>query len=698
MHLKPTCWSFSQLQTKGPVSATRTAIRIDIQLLRAVAVLSVIVFHFWPNRLVGGFAGVDVFFVISGFLITALIVREVTATGKLSLVNFWMRRIRRILPAALVVIAATATTVMVIGSSELISSIGRHVFASTFSFENILLAAEKSDYFESENALSPLQHFWSLAVEEQFYVVWPLVVLLVVVATRRATRRIGVLTAVTSVAVIASAVFALWLMLTGDVGAYYNSFARAWELGLGALVAILAARERPLVNGAGATVVNRIAWVLLIASFAVPGLASGVPSWGVAPAVLLTAVIIATGNRVTSRQPNALTRGFVAIGSWVGDRSFSLYLWHWPILILTPYLIGGDLDTVSKLIAIAVAFGLSELTYRFVETPVRVSRAPFLRKATIVGPIAAVTSVALVATVLATSVALTPAPPVPFDSDATNDSKSSFFDENRLILKGIDVTGVAPFCDGAGAWLFDCDPLNDAPVSVADRVNDPCDRMQPCEIGSAASDVTVAFIGDSHARELKTTLDLVGRFLDWRVVSFTMSACPLVHGDTRCDVRNKQFLDRALAGEFDLVITSQSAPPMDSKAAAAGSSDPEADYRDAFAAIVASGTPVATFRDNPSLDDATLRCKRINFDDPNACAMSPDNAYRTVDHAANAAAALGVHVIDMSSIFCRDAVCPMAIGGLHVYRDDDHVTREFNLTLAPFIAADLAGAQLIRTE
>lgn len=674
-----------------------TTIRIDIQLLRAVAVLSVIVFHFWPNRLVSGFAGVDVFFVISGFLITALIVREVTATGKLSLVNFWMRRIRRILPAALVVIAATAATVMVIGSSEMISSIGRHVFASTFSFENILLAAEQSDYFESENALSPLQHFWSLAVEEQFYVVWPLVVLLVVVATRRATRRIGVLATVTSVAIVASAAFALWLTVTGDVGAYYNSFARAWELGLGALVAILAARERPLVNRVGATVVNRIAWVLLIASFAVPGLASGVPSWGVAPAVLLTAVIIATGNRVTSRQPNALTRGFVAIGSWVGDRSFSLYLWHWPILILTPYLIGGDLDTVSKLIAIAVAFGLSEVTYRLVETPVRVSRAPFLRKATIVGPIATVTSAALVAGVLATSVALNPPTPAPFEPGETVDADSSFFDENRVILKGIDVTGVAPFCDGAGAWLFDCENLNDAPVSVADRVNDPCDRMQPCEIGNGASGVTVAFIGDSHARELKTTMDLVGQFLEWRVVSFTMSACPLVNGDTKCEIRNQQFLDRALAGEFDLIITSQSAPPTDSKAAA-GSSDPEADYRDAFATIVASGTPVATFRDNPSLDDATLRCKRINFDDPNACEMSPDIAYRTVDHAANAAAALGVHVIDMSSIFCRDAVCPMAIGGLHVYRDDDHVTREFNLTLAPFIAADLAGARLIRTE
>lgn len=592
---------------------------------------------------------------------------------------------------------------MVFGSPDLISSIGRHVFASAFSFENILLAAEQSDYFQSENALSPLQHFWSLAVEEQFYVVWPLVVLLVVVATRQVTRRIGVLATVTAVAIVASAAFALWLTVTGDVGAYYNSFARAWELGLGALVAILVARERPLAGEAGtstgATVVNRIAWVLLIASFAVPGLASGVPSWGVAPAVLLTAVIIATGNRVTARQPNALTSRLVAIGSWVGDRSFSLYLWHWPILILTPYLIGDDLGTVSKLVAIAVAFGLSEVTYRFVETPVRVSRAPFLRKATIVGPIAAVTSAALVATVMATSVALTPPPLAPFDPSAASDTDSSFFDENRVILEGIDVTGVAPFCDGAGSWLFDCDNLNDAPRRDLGNTDDSCNRVEPCEFGDTSSDTTVAFIGDSHALDLKEAMDTVGKLLGWRILSLTKSSCPLVNStDELCTDRNDAVLSLIEAGTFDLVITAQAVGVMKSRALENGSDDPESDYRDVFAAIVASGTPVATFRDNPALTDTVLACARLNFSDPGRCTLTTSDGFRKTDHAVNAAKSLGLHVIDMSAVFCHDGECPLAIGGQRVFRGDDHVNRRFNATLAPFIAADLAGARLIRTE
>ena len=129
-----------------------------------------------------------------------------------------------------------------------------------------------------------------------------------------------------------------------------------------------------------------------------------------------------------------------------------------------------------------------------------------------------------------------------------------------------------------------------------------------------------------------------------------------------------------------------------------GASATEASYRSVFGSILKSGTPVATFRDNPTLNKSTLNCKRINFSDPNVCRFTPKTAFRNDDNAVNVATALGIHVIDMSAAFCHDGVCPLAMGGLNVYRDGDHANRDFNETLAPLIAADLAGARLIRTE
>jgi peptidoglycan/LPS O-acetylase OafA/YrhL len=665
-------------------------IRVDIQLLRAAAVLSVVAFHFWPNRVVSGFAGVDVFFVISGFLITALIVREIESTRKLSLVNFWMRRIRRILPASIVVIAATAGVVMWIGSSELLESIGRHVFASAFSGENILLALDQADYFRSAEAPSPLQHFWSLAVEEQFYFVWPVVVLLVVAVTRTFSQTVRALNTVIVSIVIASAAFAVFLTAVNEPSGYYNSLARAWELGLGAFVAILGARGTPRLSAGVATVINRVAWVLLLATFAIPDLETGVPSWGVSPAVILTAIIIATGNRRPATATNVVARTVRGVGHWVGDRSFSLYLWHWPILILAPYVLKVELTAMHKIAAIALAFVLSELSYRFIETPARMTRRPIMRNPFIVAPLAGLTSAALVASVAFAAVVVTPPPLVPFNPSNATATDSSFFDQPRVIRKGMDVTGIARYCDGAGSWLFDCDSEFDLPIPLAGKTKDPCDRIEPCEIGNLASTVTVAFVGDSHSRELKNAMDVVGKLLNWRIESFTKSACQLkkVSDNPNCQERDKQVLKRTRAGEFDLVITAQYT----------GASATEASYRSAFSAILKSGTPVATFRDNPTLNKSALDCKRINFSDPNVCRFTPKTAFRNDDNAVKAAIALGIHVIDMSAVFCHDGVCPLAMGGLNVYRDGDHANRDFNETLAPLIAADLAGARLIRTE
>jgi peptidoglycan/LPS O-acetylase OafA/YrhL len=615
-------------------------------------------------------------------------VREIESTGKLSLGNFWAARIRRIFPASFVVIAATAGAVVWIGSPELLTNIWRHVLASAFSGENILLALDQSDYFLSAEAPSPLRHLWSLAVEEQFYIVWPLLVGILVAVVGKFSQTVRALTFLIVFIVAASATYAVVLTVVNDPGAYFNSLARAWEIGLGAFVAMVGVRATRRLSTAAATAINRVAWVLLIATFFIPGLQAGVPSWGVAPTVILTAVVIATGNRRPATANNIVARTVRGVGGWVGDRSFSLYLWHWPILILAPYVIKGDLTTIDKVFALALAFLLSAVLHRFVSTPVRRSRRPILRNPFFVASFAFVTSAALAASVMVIAVAPTPSPLVPFDPSTASDPQSSFFDDTRVMRKGLDVTGIARYCDGAGAWLFDCDNETDLPRAPAAETTDPCERINPCEIGDLASPITVAFVGDSHALALKDAMDLVGQLLDWRIVSFTKSSCHLGEDtDPDCGVRNAHVMKRVSAGEFDLVIAAQR-----------GEVSTDANYSTVFDAILKSGTAVAVFRDNPELGEATLSCQRINFSDPNVCPFTPSFAFRNDDHAVNAAASLGLHIIDLSTVFCHDNACPLAIGGMNVYENNHHVDRYFNETLAPLIAADLAGARLIRTE
>jgi peptidoglycan/LPS O-acetylase OafA/YrhL len=357
-------------QRPAQPAAKSVQFRPDIEGLRAVAVGLVLLFHAYRQPFSGGFVGVDVFFVISGFLITSLLLREQTKTGRISIAGFYARRVRRILPASTLVVVATVFATyyllaFIAGKQAASDAKWTAIFAA-----NIHFGLLGTDYLGSQLPPSPLQHMWSLGVEEQFYVVWPglfLLMVLIVRGPRHRAAMAGVLGAI----IATSLAWSVVETMSNATWAYFSPLTRAWELALGALVALLAPVISKLPQAfsefiAVAGVIGIVmSAVLFTQTTPYPGSAVALP-------VVSSAALIAAGcissrtivGRALSMRPM----------QWVGARSYSLYLWHWPVLILAQQYAERDLGGWQSTALLAVAVAASALSYSFLENPVRRAR------------------------------------------------------------------------------------------------------------------------------------------------------------------------------------------------------------------------------------------------------------------------------------------------------------------------------------
>ncbi len=355
--------------TVEPFSIPPIGFRPDIEGLRAIAVVLVVLFHAEIGPFSGGYIGVDVFFVVSGFLITSLLLSEVSRTGTLALPNFWARRARRLLPASCLVIVVTLIAAQWLYDPLLLGNLARDAVAACGFFVNYVFAWRQAHgdggYFDADVAKSPLLHFWSLAVEEQFYLVWPLIIWALARTARRLRHELML---VILVLWVLSAVSCVWLTDQQPAWAFYSLPTRAWELLTGALLAVSITTLRTLrrqfvvpMAVAGLAVIVAAA-IQFDSGTAFPGIAAAAP-------VLGTALVIAAGSALDAP---AVLRD--VLGSrpmlWIGRRSYAIYLWHWPALVL----IGvewGPLSWVQRVLVIAGSVLLSAVSYRFVEDPVR---------------------------------------------------------------------------------------------------------------------------------------------------------------------------------------------------------------------------------------------------------------------------------------------------------------------------------------
>ena len=363
--------SGQRLQPSGDEAGTAPGdrrFRPDVQGLRAVAVALVVLFHAHVPGLGGGYVGVDVFFVISGFVITGVLLRERASTGSTSILHFYGRRVRRILPAAtLVIIAAVIASYALLGPISGGQTAGDARWASLFLI-NVHFASTGTNYLSSQLPPSVLQNYWSLAVEEQFYLIYPTIFLVVAAVSRRQglRRRLGI---VLGVAVVASFVFSIVQTSSNPTAAYFSPFPRVWELALGGLVAVSTAHLRR-VPALVAAVMSWLGLGLILLAAVVFSPSTPYPGWKVALPVIGAALVIGGGVAAPKNGAESLLR--LRPFQWIGLVSYSLYLWHWPVLTIVAERRGTEsLPVWDSLLWVLVSLGLAIVTYLLVENPIR---------------------------------------------------------------------------------------------------------------------------------------------------------------------------------------------------------------------------------------------------------------------------------------------------------------------------------------
>lgn len=347
----------------------RAPVRPEIQALRAVAIGCVVLYHFWPAALPAGFVGVDVFFVVSGFLITGLLLRDVERFDRVRLREFYVRRIRRILPAALVVLSACAVATLLFVPRTEWRPFLQQILSSALYVQNWHEVRDSQIPKRADLESTPVQHFWSLSVEEQFYLLWPLLIIGALwLAVRLGRRRLLVVAGVLAVATVASFVHSVVLTGQDHNIAYFSTLSRAWEFGVGGLLALAPAlagerlrRTRALATWVGLAAIA-VAALTFTDNELFPGTIALLP-------VLGTAVVIWAGmpRAALSLAPVAALRPV----QWFGGISYSLYLWHWPIIMFTPFITGQPSQAPVMVLLLLLSIAVADASRRWIEDPFR---------------------------------------------------------------------------------------------------------------------------------------------------------------------------------------------------------------------------------------------------------------------------------------------------------------------------------------
>lgn len=642
--------------------------RPELQGLRALASTLVVVYHVWLGRISGG---VDVFFLISGFLITGQLFRA-SSRGRIQFRPMWGRMIKRLFPAALTVLLVTmAASVLILPEDRWFQTI-REVVASALYLENWQLAADSVDYFAKHNTASVVQHFWSLSIQGQFYVAWPLLVLLVAFLSRRTGRTLrSTLTFTLTVVFAASLVYSMYLTAANQPLAYFHSLTRIWEFALGGLLALcvdavlLPRLLRVLLGWVGVVGLVSCGMVLKVGTV-FPGYLALWPTLSAAFVIVAGATgSEVAADRLLSSRPL----------EYLGNLSYALYLWHWPVLLF--FLLAtkrGDAGLAGGVLVFALSLALSVLTYHLVETPVRESR---IGVRTSWG--AYRFGVLALMPVLLAACAWQAVSTRRADYSLSLDDPSHPGAQSRAA--GFRYHGVANASLVPPILVLTDDWARIANCSPSRREED----LNICTTATKGlPEKRIVVVGDSHAQQYVGAFLPIARQRNWQVSAMLRGACPFstradaAPGHEECVEWNAAAVAEINERHPDAVVTLASRNVRVGLTESTPSGFVEQWRR------VARDIPVLALRDFPRYDDSPSRCVEVNGRDAPECAtpraelLANEPPYEHVPDVPP-----NVFFLDFSDYFCTETVCPPTIGNVLVYLDNNHPSATFMATLAP---------------
>lgn len=636
-----------------------TQLRLELQVLRALAVLAVVIYHLYPSLVPSGLLGVDVFFVLSGYLITSLIWRDFeSAKGRAllgQLGRFWARRARRLLPAALLVLVTTFLAGLWLGPRTWWLDSSGSFFASGAYVANWYFGFEATDYLRADAAVSPYQHFWSLSVEEQFYVLWPLLVMAVVASSirKKLNTTIWIMVALT----VVSFIFAIYSSFTDPLFAFYNTFTRIWEFGFGAVLALVQLTAKPKLPKK----LFSLSWLLLTVSMIIPHTQQTL-LWQTLVAVCLTvSVIIVSEGKLTEQRWRPM--------HWVGDYSYGIYLWHWPVLILAPWVIGSSALSASLLEQIGllvVTLLLAWLSKNLLEDPIRFGAFSKLKNSIQITSLLGLTAIILIGFAqIESSVrasAVEPAGPTTTETQTLKPNLAQLADDKPQVEEGNFVV----------------------------RLNKP--GFIVSEFGNVDSTKTIALIGDSHARQYFDPMLALANRLSFRLDVISKTACPVQDpddyqlggdgGNLYCREWNQELAKYLATADYDLIVTSNSTLIHD------GKRSPTRSFVSAVESWIGYGHEVLVIKDNAKpnvkdeVSDFRYCIELYPLSAAEKCGTPRDEALFPPDTFYTETVEIpGVHGLDLTEVYCDEDWCPAVIDWVIVYRDGSHLSATFAKTL-----------------